>query len=207
MLASGVRDVGFAGIDWVEELGLVRNPPNGASESTPTAPPHAPFSPCVQSASVVQVLDTELDPVRIVAASPDPEILSKGGLGGRRIIVASEYEALTRRWLAKRGIDAAFLRAYGATESLPPEDADVIVDNAATGSTLKANKLEVFDQIMNSTTRLYASAAAWADPAKRARIEQLAVLLRSVLDARKRLMVTFNVTQEALEAILAKLPS
>lgn len=181
MLASGVRDVGFAGIDWVEELGL--------------------------GANVVQVLDTEMDPVRIVAASPDPEIMSKGGLGGRRIIVASEYEALTRRWLAKRGVDASFLRAYGATESLPPEDADVIVDNAATGSTLKANKLEVFDSIMNSTTRLYASAAAWADPAKRARIEQLALLLKSVLDARKRLMVTFNVSAANLEGLLAKLPS
>ena len=181
MLASGVRDVGFAGVDWVEELGL--------------------------GANVVQVLDTEMDPVRIVAASPDPEIMSKGGLGGRRIIVASEYEALTRRWLEKRGVDASFLRAYGATESLPPEDADVIVDNAATGSTLKANKLEVFDSIMNSTTRLYASAAAWADPAKRARIEQLSLLLKSVLDARKRLMVTFNVSAANLEGLLAKLPS
>ena len=161
----------------------------------------------LQGDRVVQVLDTELDPVRIVAASPDPEIMAKGGLGGRRIIVASEYEVLTRKWLAQRGVDASFLRAYGATESLPPEDADVIVDNAATGSTLKANKLEVFDSIMNSTTRLYASAAAWADPAKRARIEELALLLRSVLDARKRLMVTFNVGEASLEALLAKLPA
>lgn len=55
-----------------------------------------------------------------------------------------------------------FLRAYGATESLPPEDADVIVDNAATGATLKANSLEVFDTLINSTTRLYASKEAWA---------------------------------------------
>ena len=29
---------------------------------------------------------------------------------------------------------AEFLRAYGATESLPPEDADIIVDNTATGT-------------------------------------------------------------------------
>lgn len=32
-------------------------------------------------ADVVEVLDTELDPVRIVAAAPDANILKKGGLG------------------------------------------------------------------------------------------------------------------------------
>lgn len=114
-----------------------------------------------------------MDPVRIVAAAPDVDIVKKGGFGGRKLIVASEYEQLTRKWLANNNIDATFLRAYGATESLPPEDADIIVDNAATGSTLKANSLEVFDTLMNSTTRLYASAAAWANPAKRARIEKV----------------------------------
>ena len=145
--------------------------------------------------------------MRIVAASPDANIMAKGGLGGRTIIVASEYEQLTRRWLEKRGVPFTFLRAYGATESLPPEDADVIVDNAATGATLKANQLEVFDSLLNSTTRLYASKAAWADPAKRARIEELAVLLRSVLDARKRALITFNCSVERLESILAFLPA
>ena len=153
------------------------------------------------------MLDTGLDPVRIVAAAPDPRVMSAGGLGGRPLIVASEYEALTRKWIAARGVKATFLRAYGATESLPPEDADVIVDNAATGSTLKANGLEPFDTIMSSTTRLYASRAAWADAGKRARIEELTLLLRSVLDARKRLMVTFNVSAAALEPLLATLPA
>lgn len=105
----------------------------------------------------MEVLDTQLDPVRIVAAAPDIDILKKGGYQGRKLIVASEYEHLTKAWLNDKKIDATFLRAYGATESLPPEDADIIVDNAATGSTLKANNLEIFDQLMNSTTRLYAS--------------------------------------------------
>lgn len=190
MLAAGTRDVGFAGADWVAELGI-------------------------EASSLVEVLDTGLDPVRIVAASPDANILKKAlaandkgataGAGGRRLIVASEYGGLTKAWLARTGLDAAFLRAYGATESLPPEDADIIVDNAATGSTLRANGLEIVDSLMNSTTRLYASAAAWAQPAKRARIERLALLLRSVLEARKRLMLTFNMpTSEALEALLAE---
>ena len=111
MLLAGTRDVGFAGGDWVEELSIT---------------------------GLVEVLDTGLDPVRIVAASPDPNILKKGvGLGGRKLIVATEYCGITQKWLSETGIDATVLRSYGATESLPPEDADLIVDNAATGSTLK----------------------------------------------------------------------
>ena len=175
MLAAGVRDLGFAGADWMTELGIE---------------------------GLVEVLDTGLDPVRIVAAAPDAGVLAKGvGVGGRRLIVASEYSGLTKAWLAKRGIEATFLRAYGATEALPPEDADIIVDNAATGSTLKANGLEVLDTLMNSTTRLFASKEAWANPAKRARIEKLVLLLRAVLEARKRLMVSFNLPVDKLEAL------
>jgi ATP phosphoribosyltransferase len=179
MLHTNTRDCGFAGHDWVQELG----------------------------AEVVEVMDTGLDPVRIVAASPDPKIIEKGGLGGRNVIVASEYEQLARRWIESKGVKHQFFRAYGATESLPPEDCDIIVDNAATGATLKANNLEVFDTILHSTTRLYASKEAWANPAKRARIEKLALLLKSVLDARKRLMLTFNCPSDKLEEMLAFLPA
>ena len=60
---------------------------------------------------------------------------------------------------------------------------------------------------MHSTTRLFASKEAWENPAKRARIETLVLVLRSVLDARKRLMVTFNCEQFGLDALLATLPA
>ena len=61
----------------------------------------------------------------------------------------------------------------------------------------------MFDTLQTSTTRLYASKQAWADPAKRARIERLVMLLKSVLDARKRLMVTFNVAAGKLDGMVA----
>jgi len=184
MLQTGSRDLGFAGADWVEELHIE---------------------------GLVEVMDTGLDPVRIVAAAPAPHgaALLKSGVGreGRKLIVASEYETLTKRWLARAGLDATFLRAFGATESLPPEDADVIVDNAATGSTLRANNLEILETLMNSTTRVFASAAAWADPAKRRRIERFVMLLKAVLEARKRLLVTFNIAADKLESFVSSLPA
>ena len=178
MAAIGSRDIGFAGADWVEEIGL----------------------------PLVELLDTELDPVRVVAAAPE-SVLEAGNLPRRRLIVASEYERLTRRWIDRRELDAEFVRSFGATEVFPPEDADVIVDNAATGSTLRANDLTVIDVICCSSTRLYASPQALAYSEKRARIEDLCLLLRSVLDARKRVMIEVNAPAHKLGDIVALLPS
>lgn len=177
MLMLGSRDVGFAGADWVAEL----------------------------AANVVEVLDTGLDPVDVVAAAP-LGLLRDGRLPDRRLVVASEYEQLARAWSAGRGLDAAVVRSYGATEVFPPEDADVIVDNTATGATLQANGLVVVDRLMSSSTRLYASPASWADAAKRRRIEDLALVVGSVLDARRRVMVEVNAAAECLDRVVAVLP-
>ena len=177
MLHLGSRDVGFAGADWVAEL----------------------------SAEVVELLDTGLDPVAVVAAAA-PEF-ADGGLARAPFVVASEYQLLTRAWLERRGLRATFVHSYGATEVFPPEDADCIVDNMATGETLKANGLVIVDELMRSSTRLYAHPQALEQPAKRARIETLVLLLRSVLDARERVMLEVNVNAECLEAVIDVLPS
>ncbi|MFO0084028.1 MAG: ATP phosphoribosyltransferase, partial [Phycisphaerales bacterium] len=153
MLHAGSRDVGFAGADWVREL----------------------------NADLVEVLDTGLDSVRMVAAAP-ATIMREGrpDVSGRAMIIASEYERLTRAWIAARSLNATFVRSYGATEAFPPDDADCIVDIAATGDTLRAQNLDVFDELMTSSTRLYANRAAMSDPARARAIERFAMLLRSV---------------------------
>ena len=177
MLELGSRDVGFAGADWVEELGV----------------------------EVVELLDTELDPVSVVAAAPTG-LFDRLDEIGRPLVVASEYETLTKAWIARRNLDAEFVRSFGATEVFPPEDADVIVDNTATGSTLRANDLEIVDTVFTSSTRLYASPQAMQNDAKRERIEDLHLLLRSVLDARKRVMIEVNAPEDRLKEVVALLP-
>ena len=137
MLHHGSRDIGFTGADWVEEL----------------------------DANLTEVLDTELDPVRLVAACPK-DFLANGVLPQTSLVVASEYKNLTKKWIADKKLDATFMRSYGATEVLPPEDADCIVDNTQSGATLRANGLEIVDELMSSSTRLFANPEALKDPGK-----------------------------------------
>lgn len=177
MLHAGTRDLGFAGSDWVEELGV----------------------------ELTDMLDTGLDPVRLVAAAP-VAILEDGRLPRRPLVVASEYENIARRWIAGRDLDATFVRSYGATEVFPPDDADCIVDNTATGSTLRANGLEIVDELLRSSTRLYANPRSLEDPWKRDTIEAIVLLLQSVLTARSRVMLELNVDTSKLDSVIAILP-
>ncbi len=175
MLDLGTRDVGFAGADWVREL----------------------------RADIVEVLDTGMDTVQLVAASPE----EWSELPDRRLVVATEYPLLTEAWVRARGLDAEVIRSYGATEVFPPEDADIIVDNSATGSTLRANGLRVVDVLGESSTRLYASRRAMDDPYRKERISDLALLLESVLNARQRVMIEVNAPADRLEEVVTLLPS
>ena len=178
MLDAGSRDLGFAGADWVAELG----------------------------AGLVELLDTGLDPVSVVAAAP-PALLDGGSLpAGRRLVVATEYVRIAERWGRGQPFEPVLVRSYGATEAFPPEDADLIVDNTATGATLRGNGLVIADTLMRSSTRLYAGRAALDDPARRGPIEDLVLLLESVLAARRRVMLELNVSERDFERVVSVLP-
>lgn len=178
MIAAGARDIGFAGEDWIQETG----------------------------ADLHELLDTQMNPVQLVVAAP-AQVLENGKLPNRRIVVATEYPELARRWIADNELDAEILQTFGATEVFPPEDADCIIDNTATGSTLRANGLDIIDVVMTSSTRLYASHAAMNDSTISSQINDFAMLIKSVLEARKRVMMDLNVAQENLQVVVDCLPS
>ena len=179
MLQAGSRDVGFAGADWVEEL---------------------------QATNVVQLLDTEMDTVQVVAAGPNQAVVDQWIRDGRHVVIASEYEELTSRWMHRKQITATFTRAYGAADSLPPEDADIVVDSKSPGLSHHGNNLTILDVVFTSTTRLYANADALSHPVKGVMINNLVLLLKSVLLARQKVMVTFNASCEATDTLLNMLP-
>lgn len=177
LVALGVYDAGFTGSDWVKETG----------------------------ARVTELLDTGLDPVRIVAAVPAGVTLAR--LRRRRILAASEYPRLAGAFLRAKGLDFHLLKTYGATEVFPPEDADLIVDNCATGQTLAQNGLEILAELAASTTRFIASPNAMKDPAKATVLRDLAGVMQGVLAARERVLLEMNVDGRRLEALVKALPA
>lgn len=181
MVELGSRDVGFTGHDLIHELGIK---------------------------GVECVLDTGLSPVRIVVAAP-ADFIVNGTLKrlDRPYRIATEYENLTTAWMVERGIDFRIVRSRGATEVFPPEDADLIVDNTATGSTLRANNLHIVDTILTSTTGVYANSESMKNPEKRAIIEHMVTMMKAVLLARGHMLVEFHVPGENLQQLLSVLPS
>jgi ATP phosphoribosyltransferase len=124
----------------------------------------------------------------------------------RPIVVASEYQRLTAEYIEKKKLNAVFVRAFGATEALPPEDADMIIDNTATGATLKANRLVIVEEIMRSTTRFICNRAAYETPHKRQKLDELTMLMKSSLLAREKVLLEMNVSKEDFDRVVADLP-
>jgi len=145
-------------------------------------------------------------PVRWVLAVPnDSKIQSVKGLQGKRI--ATEAVGLTRRYLAQHQVEAEVEFSWGATEVKAPELVDAIVELTETGSSLRANNLRIVDTILTSTTRLIANKKAWENPEKRAKIEQLAMLLQGALAAESRVLLKLNVAERNLKAVVEILPA
>lgn len=181
LVALGRHDCGFSGYDWIVE----------------------------QDADVVELLDLNFDPVRIVAAMPedlvgDDDFKTKDF--GRKLIVASEYKNLTKKFIERNKLNAIFVQTFGATEALPPEDADVIVDNTSTGTTLKHNRLVIVEELMRSTTRFICNKQALEDPVKRKMLEEMTMLMKSTLLAKQKVMLEMNVSKEDFQKVVSNLP-
>jgi ATP phosphoribosyltransferase len=141
----------------------------------------------------------------VLCVPEDSPVRAPKDLEGKRI--ATELVETTRRWLASHGVKAEVEFSWGATEVKVPELADAIVDITETGSSIRANKLRIVDTLMETTTVLIANRKAWADPAKRAKIEQLSLMLRGALDAQHMVGLKFNLPRASLAKVAAALPA
>ena len=183
LLANNKADMGFSGKDWIYE--------NGCQDD------------------VVEIMDLGFDPVRIVAAIPearDFEKLLKG-----QVTIATEYQALSKKWVEEKKIDGTIFRTWGTSEGFVQDNDDsiaqILIDNTSTGSSLKANRLKIVDTLMESSTRMYASKAAMADPAKKQKILELKMLFETVLNARSRVMLEMNCAEDKFETLIKGIPS
>jgi ATP phosphoribosyltransferase len=180
---QGLLDAGLTGHDWVVE--------NNSD---------------VHEVANLVYAKQGLRPVRWVLAVPnDSPIQSVKDLEGKRI--ATEAVGLTRQYLERSRVKAAVEFSWGATEVKAPDLVDAIVEITETGSSLRANNLRIVETVLESTTRFIANKAAWADPWKRRKIQQIALLLKGALSAETKVLLKLNVKKAQLARVAKLLPA
>ena len=180
---TGALDAGLTGRDWIVETG----------------------------AAVTEVADliyakTGLGRVRWVLAVPEESpVRSVRDLEAK--VVATEGVKLTEAYFARNGVRARIEFSWGATEVKVPQLADAIVEVTETGSSLRAHRLRIVDTVLESNTKLIANPAAWADPWKREKTENLALLLAGAIAAYNKVGLMLNVRKASLPVVVAAMPA
>ncbi len=179
----GFFDCGLTGLDWIQE----------------------------NESDVVEVCDLIYSKAsalksRWVLCVPEASPLTRPeDLAGKR--VATELVGTVRRYFAARNIPVTVEFSWGATEMKVPDLVDAIVDITETGSSLRANQLRIVDTLLETNTKLIANRTSWENPAKRRKIETIALLLRGALEAERKVGLKMNVPVKALDAVLQAIPA
>lgn len=182
-VAHGFFDCGLTGWDWVQE----------------------------NNADVVEVCDlvysraSTLKSRWVLCVPESSSVKTAADLAGKR--VATELVETTRRWFASKNISVEVEFSWGATEVKVPDLVDAIVDITETGSSLRANKLRIVDTLLETNTKLIANKNSWADPAKRKKIETIALMLQGALEAGSKVGLKLNLPRASLENVIARLPA
>ena len=180
----GTIDVGIAGRDWVRE----------------------------NDSDVVEVCEMVYSkvsrrPVRwVLVVAQDSPVRKPEDLNGATI--STELVGFTKRYFAERNIPVTVEFSWGATEAKVVDGlCDAIVEVTETGSTIRANNLRIVCDLMESVPVMIANRTAWENPWKRAKIEQIATLLKSALAAEGMVGIKMNAPGNRIEEITAVLPS
>ena len=182
-VSEGVFDAGLTGHDWILESS-------------------------VEVTEVCELLyaKTGFRPVRWVLAVPqDSPIQSVQDLQGKRI--ATELVGVVKKWLEKNKVKAEVEFSWGATEAKAGPLVDAIVELTETGSSLRANKLRIVEELLTSSTRLIANQAALKDEWKKQKLENLALLLKGALAAEGMVGLKMNLEKKNLDTVLKVLPA
>jgi ATP phosphoribosyltransferase len=183
-IGQGLFDFGITGRDWIAETGAE-----------------------VTSLGELQYSKMTSNPVRVVLAVPVSSPWKSVADLPDGVRVSTEFPTLTRQYLEAAGVKAVVIPSYGATEAKVPDIVDAIVDLTETGSSLRKNGLRILETVLTSYTELVANPAAYADPARRAAMEEVALLLSGAIRARGNVLLKLNVGAGDLDAVTALLPA
>jgi ATP phosphoribosyltransferase len=188
-VCDGVLDAGLTGQDWIAEHKL-------GGETRHSLTPVTDLVYAKQSFGKVRW---------VLAAPEDSRFKTPADFAGAT--VATELVRVTKAYFETLKVPVNVEFSWGATEVKPPVLADGIVEVTETGSSLRANRLRILDTVMESNTQLIANDAALADPWKRTKIDNIALLLRAAIEAQGRVGLMLNVRRTDLDKILALLPA
>jgi ATP phosphoribosyltransferase len=182
---DGFFDIGITGQDWVAETG----------------------ADVIALTNLSYARSGTGHGTKIVLAVPNehPANTAKEMPAGSRI--STEFMHITERYFDELGIDVKVVWSYGATEAKVPEIVDAIVDITETGSTLRAHGMKVIETLLTSEPVLVANRTSCDDPARRAAMDDITTLLLGALRAEGRVLIKLNVSEDALGAVLAAVPS
>jgi ATP phosphoribosyltransferase len=183
-VANGTLDLGLTGLDWILETQAE-----------------------VEEICSLTYSKSSEQPSRWVLVVPkDSTVTTIADLDGKKI--ATELVGFTKRYLAERGINASVEFSWGATEAKVVEGlVDAVVEITETGSTIRAHGLRIVEELLVTETRLIANPQARQDPWKRAKIDQIALMLQAALAARHKVALKLNVKARDLDPVVALLPS
>ena len=180
---TGALDAGITGRDWVLETGAE-----------------------VKEVAELLYAKQSLAPVRWVLAVPEnAPAQTARDLEGK--VIATEVVNLTKKYLARHGVQARVEFSWGATEVKVPQLADAIVEITETGSSLRANHLRIIDTVLESRTLFIANTAAASDPWKYEKISNIVLLLQGAIAAYNKVGIMLNVRREHLDGVLRALPA
>ena len=167
---DGSLDAGITGLDWTLE---------NASD--------------VRVVADLVYSKASFQPTRWVLAVPNdsPAQCAEDLQGGK---IATELVNFSTKYFSDRGIDVSVEFSWGATELKAAEGlADAIVEVTETETTIRAHGLRVIETLTTSNPQLIANHTAYADPDKRRKIDQIALLLKGALEAESRVGLKMNV--------------
>lgn len=181
---DGTLDLGLTGMDWILENG----------------------SDVVIVQDLVYSRASTKQARWVLVVTEDSPIKTIEDMEGKKI--STEIVNFTRKYFQERGIAVDVEFSWGATEAKVVEGlVDAVVEVTETGSTLKANKLKIIHELMQTNTRLIANRKAWEDSWKRRKIEQIRILLDGSLRAMGKVCLKLNVSEENLDKVIHLLPS
>jgi ATP phosphoribosyltransferase len=188
-VSDGVLDAGLTGLDWIAEH-------EAGDGKTGVLTSVADLIYAKQSFGRVKW---------VLAAPEESPFRTARDLEDKTI--ATELVRVTRAYFERQGVNVKVEFSWGATEVKPPMLADAIVEVTETGSSLRANRLRVIDTVMESNTQLIANHTVLADPWKRTKLDNIALLLKAAIEAQGRVGLMLNVRRTDLAAVLALLPA